>query len=109
MTRTLLLCFAFAPLVAGAGECDPRITQADAIRVAKQEIAKEFGAKAVSHFGPYTVKLEDCRWIVRAATPPRDVSGDVLVSINARTGVARMEPRMRTDPHKLERVYGKPR
>lgn len=109
MTRTLLLCFAFVPLVAGAGECEPRITQADAIRIAKQQVAKEFDAKAVTYFGPYTAKLEDCTWVVRAPTPPRDVSGDIRVSVNARTGRAHMEPRMRTDPRKLEKVYDKPR
>jgi len=94
MTRTLLICFAFAPLVSGAGECHPRITQASAIHIAKQQVAKEFDAKAVSYFGPYTAKLEDCIWVVRASTPPRDVSGDIRVSVDARTGRARMEPRM---------------
>jgi hypothetical protein len=106
MTRALGISLMLGSVLAHAGECHPRITQSDAIRIAKQRIAQEFDASAVSYFGPYTATLGDCTWLVRAATPPRDVSGDVFVSVSARTGRARMEPRLRTDPRKLEKVYG---
>jgi hypothetical protein len=109
MTRAIAILLSVLPLVAWAGPCNPRITQAEAVRIAKRQIAKEWDSKAVTYFGPYTAALRDCIWLVRAATPPRDASGDVFISVSARTGVAHVEPRMRTDPRKLERLYEKRR
>ena len=109
MTRALAICLLLVPLLVHAGPCKVRVTQTDAIRIAKQQVAKEFESKAVSYFGPYTAKLRDCTWTVRAATPPRDISGDVFVSVSARTGRAQMEPRLRTDPDKFKRLHEKPR
>ena len=105
MVRAFAIALKLMPLLwIGCQSC-PRITHAEAIRLAKEQVAKELGPPAVARFGPYTAELRDRIWVVRASTPPHDVSGDVLVSVNARTGSAQMEPRLRTDPRKLERLY----
>ena len=100
-TITLLLL----PLLWIGCQTSPQITQAEAIRITKEQVSKEFGPQAVAYFGPYTAELRDRSWLVRASTPQRDLSGDVYVSVDAHTGRAHMEPRMRTDPRKLEKVY----
>ncbi|MFZ1220406.1 MAG: hypothetical protein WAO00_14010 [Chthoniobacterales bacterium] len=106
---TLAICSLLVPLVVHASPCKARITKSDAIHIAKRQIAREFDPKAVTYFGPYTAELRDCTWTIRGATPPRDVSGDVFVYVNARTGRAQVEPRLRTDPRKFDKVYGKRR
>src|SRR5881396_3982910 len=107
MTRPFAVASLLIPLLACAAPCQPRITQAEAIRIAKRQLARDLGAKAVAYFGPYTAELRDCVWRIRGATPPQDVSGDVFISVNARTTKAHVEARLRTDPRKLGKLSEK--
>src|SRR5262245_38814604 len=101
MPRVLTICFLVVSLFAYASACNPRITQAEAIRIAKRQLAKERGAKAPQYFGPYTAKLVDCDWHVVGATPPGDVSGNIVISVNAINSKAQVLPQLRTDPQKI--------
>jgi hypothetical protein len=102
MIRALILCCLFMmPEFSYAEPCHPAITQADAIRIGKAQLAKENGRKSVRHFGPYTAKLRDCDWHVIGATPPGDRAGDIVISVNAVSGKAHVMPQLRTDPRKL--------
>ena len=108
MTRPLIATLLLAPLLACAKPCQPRITQAAAIRIAKKQLAKERDSKSVTYYGPYTAELRDCVWRVRGATPLHDVSGDMLISVDAVSGKAHLEPTLRTDPRKIRELREKP-
>jgi len=108
MWHALYLGCVVSVVTACASPCKPQITQARAIRIAKQQLARQDGAKIVSCYGPYTAELLGCEWKVRGATPPGDVGGDIVISVDATTGTAIVRPTLRTDTRKLGELKKEP-
>jgi hypothetical protein len=81
----------------------PRITQVEAIRIAKRQFDKDLGNAAWYH--SWTAEWQhDCTWLVIGHTPPDAVSGDARVGVDAETGKAVVGPIVQTDKEKLRRM-----
>src|SRR5438477_12250414 len=84
--------------------CQPKITQAQAIRIAKQQFDKDWGKRAAAYYPRWTAQLQDCTWLVIGHTPPDDISGDARVGVDAETGQAVVGSIVRTDSEKLRHM-----
>ena len=87
----------------------PRLTERQAIAVAKRALDADAGKNVSSYYGPYTAKLEECRWVVTGHTPPQSLAGDAHVAVAADTGKTEVWPIMRTDPRKVDKLHPKRR
>jgi hypothetical protein len=96
----VFLLFAAAALC--AEPCHPRITKAQAIDLARKQLAHDWGPKVLPSLGPWTAELDGCIWKVVAVTPAPD--GDFHIEVGAETGKAWVGPHLRTDPKKLHIV-----
>jgi hypothetical protein len=98
-----VVCLLFALTAFGVEPpCHPRITKTEAIRLAKKQLAHDWGEKTASHVRPWTAKLNDCVWEVTAVTS--GASGDFYIEVGAETGKAWVGPHLRTDPKKLGKL-----
>jgi hypothetical protein len=102
MLRSLMtfLVVALLPLGSHGAVCDPKVTQPQAIRIAKGEFEKTRWKGAAAYYR-WTAERRDCVWFVIGRTPPKDWSGDARVEIDAQTGKATVHPILRTDPRKI--------
>jgi hypothetical protein len=98
---TVVIC-CVAILVSDAAPCHQRISKAEAIRLAKKQLAHDWGRKVLSGLGPYTAELDGCVWKVVAVTPGFD--GDFYIEVGAETGKAWVGPHLRTDPKKIGKL-----
>jgi hypothetical protein len=101
MKLLAVVAFVFAATAFGVQPpCHPRITKTEAIRLAKKQLAHDWGN--ISYVGPWTAKLDDCIWKVVGVT--RGYSGDFYIEVGAETGKAWVGPHLRTDPKKIHIV-----
>ncbi len=59
---------------------------ASASRIARRTLADIMGEPSVLRQEPFTVKLDDYRWVVRGTLPPGESHGRYLVVLDAKTG-----------------------
>ena len=102
MKVAAIVCLIYAVAAFGAEPCHPRITRAEAIRLAKKQLAHDWSQKTASHVGPWTAELDGCVWKVVAVTP--GYSGDFYIEVGAETGKAWVGPHLRTDPEKIGKL-----
>src|SRR5438270_14100938 len=102
MLRSLvtILAAALLPLASHGAPCEPKVTQPQAVGIAKREFEKTRWKGAALYYR-WTAERRDCTWFVTGHTPPQDWSGDARVDIDAQTGRATVHPVLRTDPRKI--------